>query len=115
MGNASVSPQRRQVDGLCRPSGRELDERSERLEISDPLDLAYVPFHVGGDVAGVPELSVEPAVVHARVCTRQQGLKERVGRIVEPLELVEREGQEMEDGGPPGEGLRDGLGQAELV
>lgn len=90
----------RLVEHLSVPGRQQPEKPAERRKIPDGQDVAHVPFQIGLDIGGKPQV---------RVGRGGENFRESSGPFRNGIVFLQRHGEQPEDGGATGHGFRDAL------
>lgn len=114
VGNAGVGAERGEVQQLSHATGGESDEAFECDPVADLSQPAHIALHIGLEVVGERPARFEAPVMDPRIAAGVEdlvGVRPAAGRPA----LRQRERQQPENRGAPGERLADRVGEAELL
>ena len=131
MGNSRVVSEGGQIEQLTVSAGAQPDKAAEGFDVTDVDDLSNVAFHVGSIIVAKPLLWIEVLVVDPGVEASEEGVHQidprrgfhsrkrsadrREWQALTARQLGQREWQQVEHGGAPGQRLTDGSQQQEVL
>src|SRR5947209_6409417 len=115
LGDAAVARQRGEVEDLPRAAGAEAEEGLEEQQVADLDELPDVTLDVGGDIVGKPFVSGQVPLVDPGIAALPKQRIEVRRRLGKTADLLQRERQQLRQGGAAGERLGHAADQRQVL